>query len=71
MKEYKEIEQDTVPNEIIEQALSDFKKEQEDEVEIRKAGFASTSFETSADKEKLRVKLRRPPRSSKETVKTL
>jgi len=48
MKEYKEKEKDPdlVPIEMIDQALSDFKKEQEDDVEIRKAGFAASWEET-------------------------
>ena len=58
MSQQKEMENQEMGKSQFEQALSDFKIEQEDEVEVRKAGFKQVRF-------------KRPPRTSREAVETL
>lgn len=54
--------------EVLEEALEDFRKEQEDEVAVKDAGYAP-SWETAG--KKLHIRMKRPPRSSKEAVSAL
>jgi flagellar motor switch protein FliM len=58
MSESKANEDKPLSKEMYEQALSDFRIEQEDEIKVRKAGLKQ-------------VKMRRPPRTSREAVETL
>ena len=76
MQSKKELEgsRDRITSELVQEALSDFRKEQEDAVEVAKAGFGDPALDLDAkasDPGKIKVKLMRPPRSSREAIQAL
>lgn len=70
-KAKKEEEKDKLERHTLDQALSDFEKEQEDALAVEKAGFASDIGGSGKSGEKVQIKFKAPPRSSREAIKTL
>ena len=64
-------EEEKLTETTLKNALSDFQKEQEDALEVEKAGFASDIASGEQHPEKVHIKLRPPPRTSREAIVTL
>ena len=76
-RQLEEDDKSKVSPSLAKQSLDDFKKEQEDVVEIKKAGYKEPSLDFGdsqdhdASSDRVAVKLMRPPRTSKEAIRTL
>ena len=70
-KAKQEEDQEKLQKATLDQALNDFQKEQEDAVEVEKAGFASDIGGGKESADKVHIKFVAPPRTSREAIKAL
>lgn len=54
-------EQEKLTDKTLKNAVSDFRKEQEDALEVEKAGFASDIASSNQNEDKVHIKFKAPP----------